>query len=673
MKDDLKRKNITEADDETLKIIAERSPDPVIIHDGERVLYANPKALEYVSVEDLMEKKLVEFIHPDYRAIAVERMSKVMRGEEVEPYEELFILPYGREVWFETNPTPITFRGKRAVLLILRDVTARRRTEERYRDFFDNSLDIIAVTDLEGNFIEVNKAFEETFGYSREEVRGRNFAEVLKLSKEVADEIFRAYNKAFRERKNLSGLLFKVKRKDSQEIFIEGNVRLLWEGNKVTGFVGNFRDVTERVKLEERLKESEEKYRSVFNYSPLAIIVFDDKSRIVDWNRRAEEIFGWKKEEVLGKDIIELLVPEPLKGKMRQIAKRILKGEIYTHSINENLTKDGRTITCEWRNTIYRDAKGRIYGISIASDVTEKIKMEREIKESEERYRAVFTHSPVLIAILDKEGRFVEANPAMVKRIGENPIGRTLSEIFPADVAERRLMYLKKALEEDSLVEFEDERSGRYFINFYLPIEVKGEKHCLVIAQEITELRKLNKLLREMVEVNEAIVRIRDRGELVKKIEETLSDYSAKIVEKPIGGECIEISYGEKTYGFLCVKRVDEEMRSLLKTLIDDIAFAFKSMEDEERREELLKQLVENIKMLAYLVDRIRNPLAAIRAFTEIYIEDEEVRDKIFRQIERIVEIVRNLDVSWAKSERIAKIKEEIYDVSKIEKEFKKV
>gem|GEM_PF-609166 len=671
MKNEVSRKSITEADDETLKIIAERSPDPVLIHDGERVLYANPKALEYVSAEELMKRKLVEFIHPDYRAIAVERMTKVMKGESVEPYEELFVLPDGREVWLETNPTPITFRGKRAVLLILRDVTARRRTEERYRDFFENSLDIIAVTDLKGNFVEVNRAFEEVFGYSRDEVRGRNFAEVLKLSKDVAEEIFRSYNKAFRERKNVYGLLFKVRRKDGKEIIVEGNVRLLWEGSKVKGFVGNFRDVTDRVRLEERLRKSQERYRSIFNYSPLAIIVFNDRAEIVDWNKKAEDIFGWKKEEALGKNIIELLVPEHLRGEIQLIAERILEGEVYTHSINENLTKDGRVITCEWHNTIYRDAKGRIYGLSIVQDITDKIKMERKLKESEERYRSVFTHAPVLIAILDKDGRFVEANPAMVKSIGENPVGKELSEIFPKDVAERRLNHLKKALEEGELVEFEDERGGKYFINFYLPLELEGEKHCLVIAQDITELRKLNKLLREMVEVNEAIVRIGEREELVKKIEEILSDYSAKIRDSG-QGECLEIRYGDKTYGYLCVENVDEEMKPLLKALTDDLAFAFKSMEDEERREELLKQLVENIRTIAYLVDRIRNPLAAIRAFTELFVDDEEVSKKIIQQIERIVDIVEKLDVSWANSEKIARMEKEIYDLSKIEKKFKK-
>ncbi len=239
------------------------------------------------------------------------------------------------------------------------------------------------------------------------------------------------------------------------------------------------------------------------------------------------------------------------------------------------------------------------------------MEMERKLRESEERYRSVFTHAPVLIAILDKEGRFVEANPAMVRSIGRNPIGKTVSEIFPADVAEKRLRYVKKALEEEKLVVFEDERSGKYFINFYLPIELEGEKRCLVIAQEITELRKLNKLLREMVEVSEAIVRIAEREKLVKRVEEILSDYSAKIRERPDEGVCLEIRYGNKTYGYLCVDNVDKEKKPLLKALTDDLAFAFKSMEDEERRQELLQQLAENIKTIAYLVDRIRNPLAA--------------------------------------------------------------
>ncbi len=284
------------------------------------------------------------------------------------------------------------------------------------------------------------------------------------------------------------------------------------------------------------------------------IIVFDEDLRIVDWNGKAEEIFGWKREEVLGKNVAELIDPEPLREKIQQVAKRVAEGEIYTHSINDNLTKDGRIITCEWHNTVYRDAKGRAYRLSIGLDVTEKIKMERKLKESEERYRAIFMHSPVLIAILDKEGRFIEANPAMVKGIGENPVGKTLSEIFPMDVAERRLRHIRKALEEDSLVEFEDERGGRHFINFYLSVKVKGERHCLVIAQDITELQKLAKLLREMVEVNEAIVRIHDHEKLVKKI-----------VERPGEGECLEIRYGEKTYGFLCVKNVDEEMKIFAK------------------------------------------------------------------------------------------------------------
>ncbi|MBO8181460.1 MAG: MEDS domain-containing protein [Archaeoglobus sp.] len=80
-----------------------------------------------------------------------------------------------------------------------------KRSEAKYRDLFENSLDIIAVTNLKGEFIDVNKAFEEVLGYSREEVIGKSFVKVIG-SKENSDFIFKKYNEAFREKKDLYGL-----------------------------------------------------------------------------------------------------------------------------------------------------------------------------------------------------------------------------------------------------------------------------------------------------------------------------------------------------------------------------------------------------------------------------------------------------------------------------------
>ncbi|MEM0330795.1 MAG: PAS domain S-box protein [Archaeoglobaceae archaeon] len=519
---------------ELFKTIVDRLPEPVVIHDTQKILYANPKAISYIGQEGL-KLNLASYIHPDYRSLAFERMQKVLNGEKVEPAEELFILPDGREVWVETNPTFVRFKGKPAILLILRDVTEKKRIEKKleessrkYKEFFDYSFDIIVVTDLRGNFVEVNQAFEFAFGYTNEEVKGRNFAEVLRLEKNVAEEIFRSYNLAFRERKDLRGLVFEVKRKDGRKIVVEGNIRLLWEKGKVVGFISNYRDITERIRLEKKLRESEE------------------------------------------------------------------------------------------------------------------------------RYRKIFENSPALIALLNEDGIFIEANQAMIRSIGMNPVGKSHYDLFPREVAERRSSYLKMAIEENKMVVFQDERENRFFFNQYIPIELEGKKHCLIISQEITEILKLNELLREVIEVHEAINKIKDPEMLIAKVEEILSGYSAKISDTP-EGLCFPITYANKTYGYLCVKTAGEEEIKILKGLAESLAFVFKSIEDDKRKEELYKRLVENIHTIAYLVDGIRNPLAVMLAYVDMLIEDERVRERVFQQAERILKVMRELDVSWIKSEELKK------------------
>jgi len=512
---------------ELFRSIVERSPNAIVVHDTERILYANPMAREIAGPEGL-KLRIVDFIHPSFRQMAFQRMQRVLRGERVEPAEELFILPDGREVWVETNPSLIEFEGRPAILLIMRDLGEKKRAEEKYREFFENSLDIIAITDLEGKFVEVNRTFEEVFGYRKEEVLGRNYAELLKLDKEVAEKIFRDYNRAFREKRDLRGILFEVKGKDGKRIVVEGNVRLLWEGKRIVGFIGNFRDVTERIELEEKLRESEEKYRKIFE------------------------------------------------------------------------------------------------------------------------------NSPVSIALADENGVFIEANPAMVKSIKADPAGKSHYEIFSKEVAERRHENLRKAIERNELVVISDEREGRNFINYYVPLELGGKRHCLIIAQEITELLRLNKLLTLMVEANEAIARIRDREKLIKRIEEILSDYSAKISDEP-GEYCFKLSYAGREYGYLCVRVEREEEKRLIQSLAENLAFALNAIEDEKRKRELYERLFENVRTFAYLVDGIRNPLAAIRAYSETLVNDELVREKIISQVERIVEIMRKLDVSWQESEKLWK------------------
>jgi PAS domain S-box-containing protein len=117
---------------------------------------------------------------------------------------------------------------------------------------------------------------------------------------------------------------------------------------------------------------------------PLAYILLDLDDRVLEWNPAAEQMFGYSREEVLGRVAIDLLVPLPASDRVREVIRRLRAGDMDAHSVNENRTKDGRSITCAWVNTPVRDAAGRVTGvIALVQDVTEQKRAEDQLRRRE--------------------------------------------------------------------------------------------------------------------------------------------------------------------------------------------------------------------------------------------------------------------------------------------------
>ncbi|MCB2297398.1 ATP-binding protein [Clostridium tagluense] len=142
-------------------------------------------------------------------------------------------------------------------------------------------------------------------------------------------------------------------------------------------------EVLERAKVDKALQKSEELYRNVYENSPLAFGILDKNFKFIDWNKRAEEIFIWSKEEVIGKRFMDFLVPKEINHSINDLAKKIIDAEIKDITCTENITKDGRILFCEWHNSMLHDEKGNLIGfISMALDKTENIKAEKEVTEA---------------------------------------------------------------------------------------------------------------------------------------------------------------------------------------------------------------------------------------------------------------------------------------------------
>ena len=180
---------------------------------------------------------------------------------------------------------------------------------------------------------------------------------------------------------------------------------------------------TERHRLTERARRSEQRYRQIVEHAPMAMVVWDLEGRITSWNRGARELFGWTRDEVEGHHY-GFLVPESERQALMARVNEMLATRSGIEHINRNLTREGQVLTCRWRNVIQVDLQGNpTGGISIAQDITAKVEAERSLQASEARYRELAANLPGIVHVSDDTERFGEifVNDALAKLTAFTP------------------------------------------------------------------------------------------------------------------------------------------------------------------------------------------------------------------------------------------------------------
>lgn len=191
--------------------------------------------------------------------------------------------------------------------------------------------------------------------------------------------------------------------------------RLLKELTEAKKLIETLERSLEMKELEaEALHETRNLYRNIYDVAPVAFVIWDLDCNITDWNKTAERIFGWSREEVLGRNFFEFLVPEEAQFEIETVVNALLQNELPNQNINENLTKSGQIILCEWNNTIRYDSEGRVIGaISLGLDITERRKAEEALQEGERFLSNIFASIQDGISILDREFTIVSVNPSI--------------------------------------------------------------------------------------------------------------------------------------------------------------------------------------------------------------------------------------------------------------------
>ena len=181
------------------------------------------------------------------------------------------------------------------------------------------------------------------------------------------------------------------------------------------------RNLAERKRAEEARGESERRLRLHIESTPVAVVEYDHHFRITGWNPAAEAIFGWSADEAMGQQAT-LIIPESARPHVDEVFRRLLGRKSGQRSVNENVTKDGRIITCDWNNTVLVSSGGEVIGVaSMALDVSERVRAEGALAQREHRLQAILRTALDGFYAVDGAGALVEVNNAYCEMSGYPP------------------------------------------------------------------------------------------------------------------------------------------------------------------------------------------------------------------------------------------------------------
>ncbi|MGZ3489258.1 MAG: PAS domain S-box protein [Isosphaeraceae bacterium] len=246
----------------------------------------------------------------------------------------------------------------------------------------EGTTDAVFVKDLQGRYLMINSAGARFLGRSVEQVIGKDASELF--SPESGLEIMDRDRTVLQSGKTCT----------YEEVGVSAGVARTYLSTKgpyrdatgrVIGLLGISRDITDRKRAEEEIHKSEQRLRVHVEHTPLAVIEWDLQFRVVAWNAAAERLFGFSREEALGQHASFIVAPA-FRERVDQVWRDLLdqKGAARNSAANDNITKAGRTISCEWYNTPLIDESGRVFGVaSLVQDVTERVALEEKLRHSQ--------------------------------------------------------------------------------------------------------------------------------------------------------------------------------------------------------------------------------------------------------------------------------------------------
>ena len=327
----------------------------------------------------------------------------------------------------DSSGKPVGFRGiAREVTDLMRTQDALRKREERYRTIIETIEDAYFEVDLAGNFTFFNDAMFKIMEYTRDELLGANFQQYTDA--ENAKKLFEAFNQVYLTREPIRSIQYNAFNKNGVIRNLITSVTLIRDASgKPVGFRGVSRDITELIQIQQALKESEERYRTIIETIEDGYYETDLAGNLTYCNDTMVRIHEYSREELLGMNNRQYTDAQNAKILYREFSRVYRTGEPSKGTSYEIITKGGGRKNLEASVSLIRDSKGNIIGFrGIVRDITELRKAEKALQTSEERFRIAAESSNDFIYEWDiQSGRIDWSGTAGMKFghiLGELPV-----------------------------------------------------------------------------------------------------------------------------------------------------------------------------------------------------------------------------------------------------------
>jgi len=431
--------------------------------------------------------------------------------------------------------------------------------------------EIASITDLEDNFIFVNKAFLFKYGYTYNEVIGKNCG-ILWSPNNPPD-----LSKMILHESRINGWKGEVLNvtKDGLEFPISLQTSTVKdEDNNIIGLVGIAEDITEKKIAESELKKSQEKYRELIENIQEGILEVDNDDVIKFVNKRFCEIVGFSREELIGKVGYKTILPENRHEVIRNknIDRRLGKSEQYEIELQK---KSGEIIHAVMFASPIKDNNGNVTGsASICLDITDQKKIEEERKKSEELFRSIWEESSDGMRLTDKKGKILLVNDVFCQYVGKNRYeleNSLIADMYAPSEGERVMNAYLNNYNNNSLIAHHENKldlwDGRqiWFSCANSFINVGGEKLVLSIFRDITtqrtreeKLKKSEAQLKKLLSELPDIVLVHINGHLVYVNQATVTAIG-RTEEELLGQDVLNFVVDE--YKPLVIKNMESRMK----------------------------------------------------------------------------------------------------------------